>query len=53
VTLGLVLYLGLAVNTGQIVLRLENYRGLLNSAWVGALMALTVNLFLARDASPA
>ena len=46
VTLGLVLYLGYAVNAGQILLRLDNYRGVLNSAWVGSLMALTVNLFL-------
>jgi hypothetical protein len=46
VTLGLVLYLGYTVNAGQILLRLEQYRGVLNSAWVGSLMALTVNFFL-------
>ena len=45
VTLGLVLYLGYAANTGQIVLRLADYRGVLNSAWVGNMMALVVNLF--------
>src|SRR5436305_10011512 len=46
VTLGLVLYLGYAANTGQILLRREHYRGILNSAWVGIVMALVVNFFL-------
>jgi len=46
VMLGLVLYLGYAVNTGQITLSLEGYRGVFNSAWVGSMMTLVVNFFL-------
>lgn len=44
--LGLVLYLGYLVNIGQITLRLETYRGVFNSAWVGSLMTLVVNFLL-------
>jgi hypothetical protein len=46
VMLGLVLYLGYLVNIGQITLRLDSYRGLFNSAWVGSMMALVVNFLL-------
>jgi len=44
--LGLVLYLGYLVNIGQITLRLETYRGVFNSAWVGSMMTLVVNFML-------
>lgn len=46
VMLGLVLYLGYSVNTGQITLRLDAYRGVFNSAWIGSMMTLVVNFFL-------
>ena len=46
IMLGWVLYLGYAVNTGQITLRPAEYRGVFNSAWVGSMMALVVNVFL-------
>jgi ABC-type transport system involved in multi-copper enzyme maturation permease subunit len=46
IMLGLVLYLGFLVNVGQITLRLETYRGVFNSAWVGSMMTLVVNFFL-------
>ena len=46
IMLGLVLYLGYLVNIGQITLRLETYRGLFNSAWVGSMMTLVVTFFL-------
>ncbi len=46
VMLGLVLYLGYLVNIGQVTLRLETYRGLFNSAWVGSMMTLVVNFLL-------
>jgi hypothetical protein len=46
VTLCLILYLGYAVNTGQILIKLQTYRGIYNSAWVGSLMALVITFFL-------
>lgn len=46
ITLCLVLYLGYAVNTGQVLIKLESYRGVFNSAWVGSLMALVITFFL-------
>jgi hypothetical protein len=46
VMLGLIVYLGYAVNAGQIVLRLNTYRGVFNSAWVGSMMTMVVNFFL-------
>ncbi len=46
VTVCLVIYLGYAVNTGQILIRLDSYRGIYNSAWVGSLMALVITFFL-------
>ncbi len=45
-TLCLALYLGYAVNSGQILISLGGYRGIFNSAWVGGLMALVVTFFL-------
>ncbi|GAP17617.1 ABC transporter permease [Levilinea saccharolytica] len=46
VMVGLVLYLGYLVNIGQVTLRLETYRGVFNSAWVGSMMTLVVNFLL-------
>ncbi len=46
VTLCLVIYLGYAVNTGQVFIQLDTYRGTYNSAWVGSLMALVITFFL-------
>jgi hypothetical protein len=46
VTVCLIIYLGYAVNTGQILIKLDNYRGIYNSAWVGSLMALVITFFL-------
>ncbi len=46
VTVCLVIYLGYAVNTGQVLILLGNYRGIYNSAWVGSLMALVITFFL-------
>ncbi len=46
ITLGLVVFLGYLVYNGTIDLRLDDYRGVYNSAWLGALMALVVNTFL-------
>ena len=47
ITLGLVLFLGYSIASGQLVLVVgQNYRGVINSAWVGGLMAAIVNFFL-------
>jgi ABC-type transport system involved in multi-copper enzyme maturation permease subunit len=46
VMLGLVLYLGYTVNAGKITLRLDSYRGIFNSAWVGSMMTMVINFFL-------
>jgi len=46
ITLCLIIYLGYAVNVGQILVKLENYRGIYNSAWVGGLMSLVITFFL-------
>jgi hypothetical protein len=47
VTLGLALFLGYSIASGQLTLVVgQNYRGVINSAWVGGLMAAIVNLFL-------
>lgn len=46
VTLCLVIYIGYAVNTGQILVKLGDYRGVYNSAWVGSLMAVVISFFL-------
>lgn len=47
VTLGLALFLGYSIANGQLTLVVgQGYRGVLNSAWVGGLMAAIVNFFL-------
>jgi hypothetical protein len=46
VTICLVIYLGYAVNAGQILIHLDKYRGVYNSAWVGSLMTLVITFFL-------
>ena len=46
VMLGLVMWLGYLVNIGQVTLRLDSYRGVFNSAWVGSMMTLVVNFLL-------
>lgn len=47
VTLGLALFLGYSIASGQLTLVVgQQYRGTLNSAWVGGLMAAIVNFFL-------
>lgn len=45
-TLCLVLYMGIEVNLGEILIKLDSYRGIYNSAWVGSLMALVITFFL-------
>jgi len=45
-TLGFAVYLGYEAGTGGIVLRLEQYQGVLNSAWCGSMMTLVSTLFL-------
>jgi hypothetical protein len=46
ITLGLAVWLGWAVSTGQLKLWISDTRGVYNSAWVGLLMALVVNSFV-------
>ncbi len=46
VNLGLMLYIGYLVNIGKITLRLDNYRGIFNSAWIGSMMTLVVTFML-------
>jgi hypothetical protein len=46
VTLAFAVYLGYCAVTGKVVVKLDDYRGVYNSAWVGALMALVATLFL-------
>ena len=45
-TLGFAAWLGYLAAVGRIVLTLGRYRGLYNSAWIGALMALVISSFL-------
>jgi len=45
-TLVFAVYLGYAAYSGHVVLRLDDYRGILNSAWLGSLMALVGGTFL-------
>lgn len=45
-TLGFAIYLGCATYAGHVVLRLDDYRGIYNSAWLGSLMALVASAFL-------
>jgi hypothetical protein len=47
IMLGLVMWLGYAAASGQMIMRIyPDYTGESNSAWVGTLMALTVTFFL-------
>jgi hypothetical protein len=46
VALSLIIYVGYAVNSGQILIQLDDYRGIYNSAWVGSLMALVITFLL-------
>jgi ABC-type transport system involved in multi-copper enzyme maturation permease subunit len=46
VTLGLVLFLGYQAVIGNIQVRVDNYRGQFNSAWVGSMMAIIASFFL-------
>jgi hypothetical protein len=46
VTLAFAVYLGYCCVTGKIVVRLDEYRGIFNSAWVGSLIALVSTTFL-------
>lgn len=45
-TLGFSIYLGYAVYSGQIILRLDQYRGVNNSAWLGSVIGLVGSLWL-------
>jgi hypothetical protein len=45
-TLGLAVYLGYAVYAGQVSLRLDIYRGIDNSAWVGSVVGLVTTVWL-------
>jgi hypothetical protein len=45
-TLGLAIFLGYETFAGNILLNLGDYRGIFNSAWVGALMAIVASVFL-------
>ena len=46
VTLAAATYLGYCCETGKVVIRLDEYRGVYNSAWLGCLMALVSTAFL-------
>lgn len=46
VVVALAVFLGYQVISGFFELRLGSYRGLLNAAWIGTLMALTLSFFL-------
>lgn len=46
VIVALAVFLGYQVISGLFELRLGSYRGLLNAAWIGAMMALTLSFFL-------
>ena len=46
VTLAAAMYLAYCCVTGKVVIRLDQYRGVYNSAWLGCLMALVSTTFL-------
>lgn len=46
VTLAAATYLGYCCETGKVVIRLDDYRGVYNSAWLGCLMTLVSTTFL-------
>jgi hypothetical protein len=45
-TLGFAIYLAYATATDKVVLRLDDYRGVFNSAWLGSMMTLVSTTFL-------
>jgi hypothetical protein len=45
-TMGISIYLGYAATTGQLTMRVNDARGVFNSAWIGGLMALVSATFL-------
>src|ERR1700722_17806592 len=45
-TLGFAVYLGYAVYAGQVTLRLNEYRGVNDSAWIGSVMGLVATVWL-------
>jgi hypothetical protein len=45
-TLGFAVFLGYQTFAGHIVMRLDDFRGVYNSAWVGALMGVVTSCFL-------
>jgi hypothetical protein len=45
-SLGFSVYLGYAVYSGQVRVRLDNYRGVENAAWLGSVVALTTSVWL-------
>ena len=45
-TLAFAVYLGYAAYTGKIMLRMDEYRGIYNSAWLGGLMGVVASCFL-------
>jgi hypothetical protein len=45
-TLAFAVYLGYAAYAGKIMLRLDEYRGIYNSAWLGGLMGIVASCFL-------
>jgi len=45
-TLAFALYLGYLATAGNLVLQVGNMRGIFNSAWVGALLAMVVGSFI-------
>jgi hypothetical protein len=46
ITLLFAIYLGYAAGTGRISLRLDHYRGLYTSAWIGAMVSLVATTYL-------
>jgi hypothetical protein len=45
-TLGCAVFLGYQTSAGRVVMQLDDYRGVYNSAWVGALMGIVTSAFL-------
>ncbi len=46
ITMGLAVFLGYQTFAGHIVMQLDDYRGVYNSAWVGSLMGVVTSSFL-------
>jgi len=46
VTLAFAIYIGYAAYAGTIIVRLGDYRGVYNSAWLGSVMGLVASMFL-------